>query len=84
MSANDQRPRVFSLSEEDSTLSYETMSAEGRATALEYYEKEIEWFRWEYLSNRRSTRTSLGVNIVQQIAGNIVSDSLFYCLKMEP
>lgn len=81
----DRRPRLFSSSEDDrlaaihstgareSTLSYEIMSAEGRARALYYYEKEMEWFHWEYLSERRSTRTSLGVDIAQQIAGNIVS-----------
>ena len=55
------------------TPSYEAMSEEGRARVVDYYETEIEWFQWEYLSERRSTRTSLGVDIVQQIAENIVN-----------
>ena len=55
------------------SLAYEAMNPDERAEALEHYEMEIEWFFWEYLSTRRSTRTSRGVDIIQKIAGNIVS-----------
>lgn len=60
------------------SLLYEAMNPDERAKALEHYEMEVEWFFWEYLSSRRSTRTSRGVDIIQKIAANIVSGSLMF------
>lgn len=64
-----------SSSQSTRALSYGSMNPDERAEALDQHEMKLEWFHWEYLSLRRSTRTSRGVDIIQTIAENIVSYS---------
>lgn len=65
-----------SNSQSTRSLSYGSMNPDERAEALEHHEMKLEWFYWEYLSPRRSTRTGRGVDTIQKIAENIVSYSI--------
>lgn len=51
---------------------FEIMTFQERVAALDFHEAELEWFDWEFLSNRRSENTARGIEVIQRISGRIV------------